>query len=275
MYTYPDKHQHRRLGLQGKGCAMLVVPGLQDDVRHGDSLLVSGSDSGLGSSNGKPNRRNLPWNQANYTRIIIQVFYLFFRALPATSSCNKFVITKCMSCAFPGAAFYGLQQECCRARGRVRTPAAQQRREQIANSRESRFTKHTNPAARCSTEEKITKKNSATNINSAHRSLMWCGSQVLAGDWVEVDSLLGELEIPAADLTDCLFAARRQRYLELLEANKTQEAITFLQAQITPLKKVKIPRVCVPPTHSLGPRANPRIEPTKHMSCFFVFFRHS
>ncbi len=64
---------------------------------------------------------------------------------------------------------------------------------------------------------------------------------MLAGDWVEVDSLLNELEIPAAELNECLFAARRQRYLELLEANKTQEAITFLQAQITPLKTVTPP----------------------------------
>jgi hypothetical protein len=145
--SWREHHQH--LQWQGKGCSMLVVPGLQDDVRHGDSLLLSGSDNALGSSNGKPNstRRNLPWNQANYTRIIIQVFYLFFRTLPVISSCSMFIVTKYLYCVSLGAAFDGLQQECRRARSRVRTSAAQQRREQIANSREWPFRKHTMPAA--------------------------------------------------------------------------------------------------------------------------------
>jgi hypothetical protein len=69
--------------------------------------------------------------------------------------------------------------------------------------------------------------------------------QVLAGNWDEVDAVLSTLQIAEADLGECLFAARRQKYLELLEARRTAEAIAYLQEQITPLRIVR--RATQPP----------------------------
>jgi len=76
---------------QGKKSVGLVVPGLQDDVRHGEHHVVfpgggelesaattSTAVAGGGSSNNEGGsgggRFNHPWSQADYTRIIIQVF---------------------------------------------------------------------------------------------------------------------------------------------------------------------------------------------------------
>jgi WD40 repeat protein len=59
---------------------------------------------------------------------------------------------------------------------------------------------------------------------------------ILNGEWKKAESLLPYLKIKDNDINECLFLIRQQKYLELLEKRKVNNALIVLRKELTPLQ---------------------------------------
>ena len=76
---------------------------------------------------------------------------------------------------------------------------------------------------------------------------------VLAGDWALAESLIASLGFPtAASRLSAELLVLRQKYLELLEARKAEDALRCLRNQLAPLEQRMAAEGCLPTAASSG-----------------------